>query len=152
MTGGLASFVRAFESLPADAPIADRFHATLEASDAFMAECDRIQAAHRSDGSASVWGRYLWRREVTGALEKVLAALAEHDETVLRCPVDHPRSPAEVVRGNCPSCGSSSRGPCWVKVGAATNLVNGIRAITRDGSDAPETPLSTPLPSGSIER
>ena len=49
MTGGIASFVRCFESLPADAPIADRFHATLEASEAFMAECERIQAAHRSD-------------------------------------------------------------------------------------------------------
>lgn len=49
MTGGLASFVRCFESLPADASPADRFHATLEASEAFMAECDRIQMQHRSD-------------------------------------------------------------------------------------------------------
>lgn len=55
MTGGLASFVRAFESLPADAPIADRFHATLEASEAFMAECDRIQMQHRLDMVAR-WG------------------------------------------------------------------------------------------------
>ena len=49
MTGGFGQMMRVLESLPADAPIADRFHATLEASDAFMAECDRIQAAHRSD-------------------------------------------------------------------------------------------------------
>lgn len=55
MTGGIASFVRCFESLPADAPIADRFHATLEASEAFMAECDRIQMQHRLDMVAR-WG------------------------------------------------------------------------------------------------
>lgn len=55
MTGGLAQFVRAYQSLPADAPIADRFHATLEASDAFMAECDRIQMQHRADMIAR-WG------------------------------------------------------------------------------------------------
>ena len=55
MMGGLASFVRAFESIPADASPADRFHATLEASDAFMAECDRIQMQHRLDMIAR-WG------------------------------------------------------------------------------------------------
>lgn len=55
MTGGLASFVRCFESLPADAPIADRFHATLEASEDFMAECDRIRAQHQLDMIAR-WG------------------------------------------------------------------------------------------------
>ncbi len=55
MTGGLASFVRCFESLPADASPADRFHATLEASEAFMAECDRIQMQHRADMVAR-WG------------------------------------------------------------------------------------------------
>lgn len=55
MTGGLASFVRCFESLPSDAPIADRFHATLEASEAFMAECDRIRAQHQLDMVAR-WG------------------------------------------------------------------------------------------------
>ena len=55
MTGGLASFVRCFESLPADASPADRFHATLEASDAFMAECDRIRAQHQLDMVAR-WG------------------------------------------------------------------------------------------------
>ena len=55
MTGGLASFVRCFESLSADTPIADRFHATLEASEAFMAECDRIRAQHQLDMVAR-WG------------------------------------------------------------------------------------------------
>ena len=47
--------MRAFESLPADASPADRFHATLEASEAFMAECDRIQTQHQLDMVAR-WG------------------------------------------------------------------------------------------------
>ncbi|MGN7931194.1 hypothetical protein [Sphingopyxis sp. 22461] len=55
MTGGFGQMMRVLESLPADAPIADRFHATLEASDAFMAECDRIQMQHRADMVAR-WG------------------------------------------------------------------------------------------------
>lgn len=49
MTGGLSQFVRCIASVAEDTPIADRFHAALDASDAFIAECDRIQAAHRSD-------------------------------------------------------------------------------------------------------
>ena len=55
MTGGFGQMMRVLESLPADASPADRFHATLEASEAFMAECDRIQAQHRLDMVAR-WG------------------------------------------------------------------------------------------------
>lgn len=55
MTGGFGQMMRVLESLPADASPADRFHATLEASDAFMAECDRIQMQHRLDMVAR-WG------------------------------------------------------------------------------------------------
>lgn len=51
----LAQFMRVMESIPTDAPIADRFHATLDASDAFMAECERIQMQHRADMIAR-WG------------------------------------------------------------------------------------------------
>jgi hypothetical protein len=55
MMGGFSQMMRVLESLPADASPADRFHATLEASDAFMAECDRIQMQHRLD-MVSRWG------------------------------------------------------------------------------------------------
>lgn len=49
MTGGLSQFVRCIASVAEDTPIADRFHAALDASDAFIAECDRALEAHRSD-------------------------------------------------------------------------------------------------------
>lgn len=49
MTGGLSQLVRCIASVAEDTPIADRYHDALDASDAFIAECDRIQAAHRSD-------------------------------------------------------------------------------------------------------
>lgn len=49
MTGGFSQMMRVLQSLPADAPAADRFHATLEASDAFVAECDRILEQLRAE-------------------------------------------------------------------------------------------------------
>ncbi|ODU28757.1 hypothetical protein [Sphingopyxis sp. SCN 67-31] len=52
MTGGFSQMMRVLESIPADAPAADRFHATLEASDAFMAECDRILEQRRAERGA----------------------------------------------------------------------------------------------------
>lgn len=55
MTGGLSQFVRCIASVAEDTPIADRFHATLEASEAFMAECDRVRAQHQLDMVAR-WG------------------------------------------------------------------------------------------------
>ena len=49
MTGGLSQFVRCIASVAEDTPIADRYHDALDASDAFIAECDRVRSAHRSD-------------------------------------------------------------------------------------------------------
>lgn len=51
----LAQFMRVMESIPTDAPIADRFHATLEASDVLLAAIEQLQQQHRADMIAR-WG------------------------------------------------------------------------------------------------
>ena len=61
--------------------------------------------------------------------EKVAEALDVRDGVVKSCPVNKPGS--RVGEDECPQCGSSTSGPCWLTVSADSALERAVReAVT----------------------
>lgn len=56
---------------------------------------------------------------------QIAAALAERDKAAKTCPADK----TWLGDKDCPKCGSTSAGPCWIKHNADGAFVETVRAI-----------------------
>jgi hypothetical protein len=77
---------------------------------------------------------------------RIETALAEHDATLARCPVNNPRR-GKVLRPDdaCPLCHALASGTCGISSGAGYHLANAVRSalasVDRSG-EAGETALA----------
>lgn len=62
---------------------------------------------------------------------QIVSALAERDKKASICPADK----RHLGDKDCPKCGSSSAGPCWVKHNADAAFVEAVRAIIERDSN-----------------
>ncbi len=82
---------------------------------------------HGADAETkSMWINAFARHRTTSlaAQDGLVDALAIRDKAVAPCPADK-RSLGDK---DCPKCGSSSAGPCWLKVSADSTFVDSVRA------------------------
>lgn len=71
---------------------------------------------------------------MTDRYDELRPAIEAYDAACAICPINHPKA-AQQSRGDCPRCGSTSAGPCWIDVRAAHQLVIKVRAAltTKEG-------------------
>jgi len=66
---------------------------------------------------------------MTDRYDELRAALESYDAACAVCPINNPKV-TRLSGGECPRCGSTSSGPCWVDVRAAHQFVVSVRALT----------------------
>jgi len=70
-------------------------------------------------------------------VERVKAALAEHDATMANCPVNHPKfGKVYGPDDRCDRCGAKASGSCGISSSAGWHLAESIRAALRAQSEA----------------